>query len=87
MRSTGSHPMQQMRQISRNSLEEHRLAAENRYQRYVRETDGLLTDAARARDQGKWSDVAAFLSAAAATMSAAQGCARELSLLFILMGA
>jgi hypothetical protein len=81
MRSPGSRP------IGRNSLEEHRLAAENRYQRYVRETDGLLTDAARARDQGKWSDVAACLQAAAATMSAAQGCARELNLLYLLNGA
>ena len=77
MRSHGSRP---------NSLEEHRLAAENRYQRYIRETEGLLTDAARARDAGKWSDAAAFLQAAAATVSAAQGCARELNLIYLLSG-
>jgi hypothetical protein len=69
-----------------NNLEEHRLAAENRYQRYMRETEGLITDATRARDQGKWTEVAAFLQAATATMSAAQGCARELNLIYILSG-
>jgi len=67
-------------------LEEHRLAAENRYQRYMRETAGVSTDSTRARDQGKWTEVAAFLQAATATMSAAQGCARELNLIYILSG-
>ena len=77
MRRPGSRP---------NSLEDHRLAAESRYQRYMRETEALLTDATQARDQGKWTEVAAFLQAATATMSAAQACARELNLIYILNG-
>ena len=79
MRRSGSRPRA-------FALEEHREAADARYQRYMRETESLLTDATRARDQGKWSEVAAFLQAATATMSAAQGCARELNLIYMLSG-
>jgi hypothetical protein len=81
MRRSGSPP----RSLP-GHLEEHRLAAENRYRRYMSETKALLTDADRSRDEGKWSDVAAFLQAASATISAAQGCARELNLIYLLNG-
>lgn len=79
MRSPGPRPRAA-------TLYEHADAAKARYERYVRETEALLADAQRAQDQGKWTDAASFLQAAAATVCAAQGCARELNLLYILAG-
>ena len=79
MRRSGPHPRGA-------SLEEHRFAADTRYQRYMREAEALLTDATRAKDEGKWRDVANTLAAATQAICQAQGCARELNLIYLLSG-
>lgn len=68
------------------SLYEHREAAETRYKRYAQETEHLLAAAHAAQDMGRWSEAATHLQAAAATLCAMQGCARELSLIYLISG-
>lgn len=68
------------------SLYEHMEAAVARYHRYETETENLLAAARDAERAGKWSEAAAQLQAAAASICAMQGCARELSLIYLLSG-
>lgn len=82
MRNPGPRP----RILRSVDLAEHREAAEHRYDRYLREIDTLLAEAARARAMGRWAAAATSLQASVATMTAAQGCAREMNLLYQLSG-
>lgn len=68
------------------SLYEHKEAALARYRRYESETEHLLVAARDAERMGKWSEAASHLQAVVATVCAMQGCARELSLIYLLSG-